>query len=224
MMATADFDFDLSSEDLKRIEQQETQFMTNHASHNIEQSYHAHSKLTELDRQVQEISKELETIKKEKVVKEGEVALLRQKLTHFESEKYELSKRHAEKLNSMEQERQSLLLHWKREIERLQTELKFKENEIRSVPTAVNAYQASVSRSFTSGFDELLSPQKRSRVIRSTRQETSCEVDDILTSVDTLRINGTSPRAVTLEMLFHAIGFADLTFGKLHTFRLINSE
>lgn len=180
-----DLDLDLDADDIKRIEQQETIFMTQQkTAHSNDTSPNdpAHQ-LSILSAQVEAMTGQLDQIRHEKYAKEGEIAILRTKLTQTEQEKFASSKKHAEKLDDMDRERQTMIAHLQNEINRLHTELKFKENEARS--TAKNeAGLKTKADGFGASFSDLqgaslkrprpsLAPSSRALVV-----ESSCETEE----------------------------------------------
>lgn len=179
-----DLDLDLDADDIKRIEQQETIFMTQQkAAHSNDTSPNdlAHQ-LSILNAQVEAMTGQLDQIRREKYVKEGEIAILRTKLTQTEQEKFASSKKHAEKLDDMDRERQTMIAHLQNEINRLHTELKFKENEARST-AKIEAGLKTKAGGFGASFSDLQgASQKRPRpsLAHSSRAlvESSCETEE----------------------------------------------
>lgn len=145
-------------------------------------------------------TQELALISSEKVAKDGEVAMLRAKLSALESEKFEASKRHAAKLEALQQERQSLIAHWQREIERLQTELKFQKSETISAHEPTWPDPGMQGDSFTGFFPDLMGNDmpKRPRTSRMIFEDFSCEVDLLVESVDP---TSTKPRTDSIPHL-----------------------
>lgn len=233
-----DLDLDLDAEDIKLIKQQESMFLTQHriaqvgdASPRSPSEQQAVLLRTQLD----VLAAELDRIRHEKCIKEGEISMLRTKLNQAEQEKFSSSRRHAEKLDEMERERQSMIAHLQNELGRLHTELRFKENELRSTSKA-DLGQRSPPNGFAAAFSDLnASTQKRPRPVLSpssmSRVENSCQTDEVpSTALVSRHASGEESvpehhelmvsltfHALTgwQNMLYIAIGQADQVFGRI---------
>jgi DNA anti-recombination protein RmuC len=226
-MNTADssdpFDFELTPADLKIIERQATQLMM---QTDIQGTNELAGQIHELQHQTNILSEELLQLRREKPTREGEISILRQRLNQAESEKYEMCRQHVEKLETMEQARQALLRHYEREVERFQTELKFKQNEAHFTSavkgstieeTSLNFHSTQVMHvnSFAGTFGDLTGISKRAKVEKSIRRESSCETDSLGNPMETLRISEIGPSELELQdMLYRAMGHADFVFCK----------
>ena len=218
------FDFELTPADLKIIEQQATQLMM---QSDIQNTTELARQLQELQHQINVLSEELLQLRREKPTREGEISILRQRLNQAESEKYETCRQHVEKLETMEQARQALLQHYEREVERFQTELKFKQNEahftssvkgnaIEETNLKFHSTQVTHMNSFAGAFGDLTGISKRAKVEKSVRKESSCETDSLTNPMGTLRINEIGPSELELQdMLYKAMGHADFVFCKI---------
>lgn len=165
------FDFDLSSQDMKIIEEQETQFVTQQRSADAP---------ADLQRRLLACVGELEGARRERTVKEGEVSMLRERLGRVEAEKYEASRRHAARLDALEQERHALVQHWLRENERLETELRFKQHEERASLSRSPPAGQPLARGFSGAFRDLVAPPqthpKRTKTADpAPRRDACCE-------------------------------------------------
>ncbi len=76
-----------------------------------------------------EANRSLVCLQQETLAKDGEVAILRQKLSALERERYECTQRYASKLETVQAEGAALQSHWQRENDRLLAQIAFNENE-----------------------------------------------------------------------------------------------
>lgn len=181
----SDFDLELDADTLKFIEEQEQKFLTQHYNSNTNvQVPLVQEEVRALRDQMQKLKDELDSIKRETLTKEGEVAILRQKLGQIEGEKYEAAKKHIQKLQSLESEKDAMMIHWQKEIERLLSELNFKENELkmRSFSPPPPPHNTNVdggngiTGGFTDAFSDLFHGNSMKRM-KPGRKDAYCEAE-----------------------------------------------
>lgn len=213
-------DFDLTPEDFKILDEQESLFLTQHVSRQPEST--ADVNVISLQSQLAKLQIDFESMKKEKTTKDGEVALLRQKLNTMESERLDALSRHAKKVSSLEQERATLQAHWQRELDKLQTEIKFKDAECNIHYDKSLTTHHRPAAPFASTFGDLIKGKKPRTGL--AMRDTSCEVTGMLGSPSrmTLVESGTLSKDINIEDLFSALGFADVCFGNSPRMRLIS--
>lgn len=216
----SEFEFELSPEDLELIERQEVEFVAKTTS--ACEADDPNTKILHLRAKVEALLAELEHIKREKLAKEGEVNNLRQKLSHYEVEKYELLKKHAGKLKSLEQERQALINHLEHEIEALRFESALQVNRLRmcsgNAPGQRPEENAKNLKSpeFSNTFSDLIPPSGPKKPKASlSRADASCEASLVSPPFGTNGLCGGDDSKRTtcfVDFLHIAIGRADTVF------------
>lgn len=201
--------------DLEVINKQESVFMSQMGGPPSGPASDPRADLAVLRGTLAAVTEKLAVVSQERVAKDGEVAMLRAKLSALELEKFETSKGHASKLEALQQERQSLTAHWQREMERLRTEIKFQQAEAIAAPPRPFVPHTDFARSFA----DLLNAEdipKRPRTLRTVPRDSSCEVDHLETA-ELLRLGLAASdtdrdcfaHIQLLGMLLNAIGCAD---------------
>lgn len=217
----SEFDFELSPEDLELIERQESEFVTKTTS--ICETDDPNTRSLQLQAKVESLLTELEHIRKEKLAKEGEVNNLRQKLNHFEAEKYELLKKHAGKLQSLEQERQALINHLEHEIEALRFESALQVSRLRMCSSNAPGQRFEehtknpTPLEFSNTFSDLILPPPSSKKAKASpsRADASCEASLLSLPFETYGLcDGDDSKRTKhfVDLLHIAIGRADVIF------------
>lgn len=83
------------------------------------------------------LSNELNNQKRQILTKEGEITILRQRLTQLDNEKILMAQKYSELTESKRKNAEKIESKWLKEVESLKTELLFKEQELMSFSTSV---------------------------------------------------------------------------------------
>lgn len=134
-------DFSELSEDDFRVLNAATQFMglssgmQNEANSMMEDTAEAQiaalkEQLARANQRAEQLERSMLHLQQERYTKEGEAAILRERLIRVEKERTEMLSRSTERLQQSEQSRQAIESEYRRSIDSLKSEIAFKDHEI----------------------------------------------------------------------------------------------
>lgn len=156
-----DQDFSDLSEDDFRILNEATQFMnlsgpseptaTVSVSADAQEVARMRQELALAKQTAENLEKAMIQVQQQKMTREGEVSILRERLAKNEAERGESLNRANEKVHQAEQSRQALEADYKRTVEALKSELAFKDHELESLSSRMDHLKLS-SKTAPGGF------------------------------------------------------------------------
>ncbi len=137
-------DFSDLSEDDFRIINQVTQHMglstidddTN--SKEVDEVKKLREELARTKQRAEELERTMNQLQQERYTKEGEVAILRDKLSTLERERIDSAMKATQKIQQSEQERMALEEEYRKSTETLKTQLKFKDQELELITSQID--------------------------------------------------------------------------------------